>query len=118
VICGRSEAATPTRNYRTQTQHAEHSRPYRIQHLLSQAGMDEESLVAALRGYLTGHLGTDEVVLVVDETGDLKKGAHTVGVARQSPPAATRPGGIPPGTTGQIENCQVAVYLAYTTPDA
>lgn len=69
--------------------------------------MDEEPLAAALRGYLIGHLGTQDVVLVVDETGDIKKGQSTVGVARQYT-----------GTTGQIENCQVAVYLAYTTPDA
>src|SRR5699024_539495 len=117
-VIGALLAPLTTKNCWSLAQQAGHSRPYRIQHLLSQAGMDEESLVAALRGYLTGHLGTDEVVLVVDETGDLKKGAHTVGVARQSPPAATRPGGIPPGTTGQIENCQVAAYLAYTTPDA
>ena len=44
-------------------------------------------------------------MLVVDETGDVKKGAATVGVQRQYT-----------GTTGQIENCQVAVYLAYAAP--
>jgi SRSO17 transposase len=43
-------------------------------------------------------------VLVVDETGDLKKGTHTVGVQRQYS-----------GTAGRTENCQVAVYLAYAT---
>jgi SRSO17 transposase len=43
-------------------------------------------------------------VLVVDETGDLKKGAHTVGVQRQYT-----------GTAGRIENCQVAVYLTYAS---
>ena len=43
-------------------------------------------------------------VLVVDETGDLKKGAHTVGVQRQYT-----------GTAGRIENAQVAVYLTYAT---
>ncbi|WP_083904682.1 transposase [Nocardiopsis kunsanensis] len=42
------------------------------------------------------------------------RGTATVGVQRQSPPAATRPGG-PPGIAGRIENAQVAVYLAYTT---
>ncbi|WP_449289276.1 IS701 family transposase [Nocardiopsis kunsanensis] len=88
-------------------QQAGHSRPYRIQRLLSQAGMDEKALAAALRDYLIGHLGTDDVVLVVDETGDIKKGTRTVGAARQYT-----------GTTGQVENCQVAVYLAYTTPEA
>ncbi|GAB3748948.1 IS701 family transposase [Nocardiopsis nanhaiensis] len=69
--------------------------------------MDERALAAALRGYIVRHLGTNDVVLVVDETGDVKKGNRTVGVARQYS-----------GTAGRIENCQVAVYLAYTTPGA
>ena len=55
-----------------------------------------------LRDYVTGHLGDADAVLVVDETGDLKKGVHTVGVQRQYT-----------GTAGRIENAQVAVYLAY-----
>ena len=44
---------------------------------------------------------------MVDETGDLKKGAHTVGVARQYT-----------GTAGKVDNAQVAVYLAYATRPA
>ena len=59
-------------------------------------------MAAALRGYIAHHLGSDDVVLVVDETGDVEKGNHTVGVARQYS-----------GTAGRIENCQVAVYLVY-----
>jgi SRSO17 transposase len=47
----------------------------------------------------------DDAVLIVDETGDLKKGTDTVGVQRQYT-----------GTAGRIENSQVAVYLAYSTP--
>ena len=47
--------------------------------------MDEKALAAALRGCLIDHLGTENVVLVVDETGDVKKGTHTVGL-----PANTR----------------------------
>jgi hypothetical protein len=50
------------------------------------------------------HLADDQAVLVVDETGDLKKGTHTVGVQRQYT-----------GTAGRIENAQVAVYLTYTS---
>ena len=46
------------------------------------------------------HLGDADAVLVVDETGDLKKGVRTVGVQRQYT-----------GTAGRIENAQVAVYL-------
>jgi hypothetical protein len=50
------------------------------------------------------HLGDPGAVLVIDETGDLKKGAHTVGVGRQYT-----------GTAGKVDNAQVAVYLAYAT---
>ncbi len=49
------------------------------------------------------HLHDDDAVLVVDETGDLKKGTATVGVQRQYT-----------GTTGRISNAQVAVYLVYS----
>jgi len=55
-----------------------------------------------LRDYVTTHLGDGDAVLV-DETGDLKKGTATVGVQRQYT-----------GTAGRIENAQVAVYLTYT----
>lgn len=95
------------KNCWTLAEHAGHRAPHRIQHLLNRAVLNEAALAACLRGYVIGHLGTEDVVLVVDETGDLKKGTHTVGVARQYT-----------GTTGQIENCQVTVYLAYTTTDA
>ncbi len=47
-----------------------------------------------------------DAVLVVDETGDVKKGTGTVGVQRQYT-----------GTAGRIENAQVAVYLTYSAPD-
>jgi len=50
-------------------------------------------------------LGDASGVLVVDETGFLKKGTHSVGVARQYS-----------GTAGRIENCQIGVFLAYASP--
>jgi SRSO17 transposase len=50
-------------------------------------------------------LGDNAAVLVVDETGDVKKGTATVGVQRQYT-----------GTAGRIEKSQVAVYLAYAAP--
>ena len=53
-----------------------------------------------VRGYVIEHLGDPGAVLVVDETGDLKKGTATPGVQRQYT-----------GTAGRIENLQVAVYL-------
>jgi len=49
------------------------------------------------------HLGDPDGMLVVDETGDVKKGTATAGVQRQYT-----------GTAGRIENAQVAVYLTYT----
>ena len=58
-----------------------------------------------LRGYVTEQLGDPDAVLVVDETGDLKKGTATAGVQRQYT-----------GTAGRIENAQVAVYLGYAAP--
>jgi SRSO17 transposase len=50
-------------------------------------------------------LGDPAGVLVVDETGFLKKGAKSAGVQRQYS-----------GTAGRIENCQVGVFLAYASP--
>jgi len=57
-----------------------------------------------VRGYLVEHLGEDTAVLVIDETGDLKKGTTTAGVQRQYT-----------GTAGRVENAQVAVYLVYAS---
>ena len=50
------------------------------------------------------HLGAAGGVLVVDETGFLKKGSKSVGVQRQYS-----------GTAGRIENCQIGVFLAYAS---
>ena len=55
-----------------------------------------------LRDYVVEHLGGAGGVLVVDETGFLKKGGKSVGVQRQYS-----------GTAGRIENCQVGVFLTY-----
>ena len=51
------------------------------------------------------HLGDPEAVLVMDETGYLKKGTKSVGVKRQYS-----------GTAGRTENCQIGVFLAYASP--
>lgn len=79
--------------------------PDALQHLLSRAVWDADLVRDDLRGYVIEHLGDPGAVLVVDETGDLKKGSHSVGVQRQYT-----------GTAGRIENSQVAVYLAYAAP--
>ena len=75
------------------------------QRLLSQAVWDADCVRDDLRGYVTDHLGDPDAVLVVDETGDVKKGTCTVGVQRQYT-----------GTAGRIENSQVAVYVTYAAP--
>ncbi|WP_234307776.1 IS701 family transposase, partial [Streptomyces sp. NBRC 110035] len=98
-------AGLPRKNCWTLAEHTGHATPDRFQHLLARAKWDADAVRDDLRGFVADHLGTDDVVLVVDETGDLKKGTHTVGVQRQYT-----------GTAGRIENSQVAVYLAYSAP--
>jgi len=78
--------------------------PDGMQHLLAGAVWDHDAVRDDVRDYLVEHLGDPGAVLVVDETGDLKKGASTVGVQRQYT-----------GTAGKVDNAQVAVYLAYAT---
>ena len=58
-----------------------------------------------LRAYVVEHLGDEHAVLVVDETGFLKKGTKSVGVQRQYS-----------GTAGRTENCQTGAFLAYASP--
>ena len=57
--------------------------PYGVQHLLGRAQWDADALRDDLRSYVVEHLGNPQAVLVVDETGFLKKGQHSAGVARQ-----------------------------------
>ncbi|MEV7046729.1 IS701 family transposase [Amycolatopsis sp. NPDC051061] len=94
----------PDKNCWTISEHAGDDTPDGIQHLLRKAVWDADKVRDDLRDYVTEHLGDAGAVLVVDETGDLKKGTHTVGVQRQYT-----------GTAGRIENAQVAVYLTYAT---
>ena len=76
--------------------------PYRLQHLLGRAIWDEEQVCAEVRDYVVEHLDDGAGILAVDETSFLKRGEESVGVGRQYC-----------GLTGQIENCQVGVFLAY-----
>jgi SRSO17 transposase len=78
--------------------------PDGLQHLLRKAKWDADGVRDDLRRFVVERLGKTGGVLVVDETGDLKKGSHTVGVQRQYT-----------GTAGRIENAQVAVYLTYAS---
>lgn len=95
-------ADLPRKNCWTIAEHAGDRDPHGMQHLLGRAVWDTEGVRDDLRDYVTIHLGDADAVLVVDETGDVKKGSHTVGVQRQYT-----------GTAGRIENAQVAVYLTY-----
>lgn len=94
----------PGKNCWTIAEHAGHATPGGLQHLLARAVWDPDGVRDDLRAYVTGYLGSEDAVVVVDETGDLKKGDRTVAVQRQYT-----------GTAGRIENAQVAVYLTYAT---
>jgi SRSO17 transposase len=76
--------------------------PDGVQRLLRTARWDAEAVRDDLRAYVVEHLADPGAVLIVDETGFLKKGTKSVGVARQYA-----------GTAGRIENCQIGVFLAY-----
>ena len=81
--------------------------PQGVQRLLNAATWDTDGVRDDLRHYVVDHLGDEATgVLVVDETGFLKKGKKSCGVARQYS-----------GTAGATVNCQVAVFLAYTSQD-
>ena len=80
------------------------STPYGFQHLLGRADWDPDTLRDRLRTYVTDYLADPAAIGVLDETGFLKKGSHSAGVARQYS-----------GTAGRIENCQIGVFLTYAT---
>src|SRR5215217_8000001 len=76
--------------------------PDGVQDFLSRMHWDAEAVRDDLRAYVVEHLGDPEAVLVLDETGFLKKGDKSAGVQRQYS-----------GTAGRVENCQVGVFLGY-----
>ena len=78
--------------------------PDGVQHLLARADWDADAVRDELVGYVRERLGHADGVLVVDETGFLKKGTKSAGVARQYS-----------GTAGRVENCQIGVFLGYAT---
>ena len=83
-------------------EHLGEAGPQGVQRLLNAARWDADGVRDDLRSYVVEHLGDPNGVLIVDETGFLKKGTKSVGVQRQYS-----------GTAGRIENCQVGVFLAY-----
>jgi SRSO17 transposase len=86
-------------------EHAGEATPDGMQRLLSTADWDSDLVRDDLRAYVVEHLGDSAAVLVVDETGFLKKGTTSVGGQRQYS-----------GTAGKVDNCQLGVFLAYAGP--
>ena len=86
---------------------AGHATPRRMQALLAEHAWDWTAALAALQRFIAAHLGDPEAIVVLDETAELKKGTATVGVSRQHA-----------GITGQVENCQTVVFIAYVTARA
>ena len=78
--------------------------PAGVQRLVSQYRWDADLVRDDLKSYVAEHMADADAVLVVDETGFLKKGDKSVGVQRQYS-----------GTAGRIENSQVGVFLAYAS---
>jgi SRSO17 transposase len=78
--------------------------PDAMQDFLSRMRWDADAVRDDLQAYIVEHLGDPEAVLVLDETGFVKKGTKSAGVQRQYS-----------GTAGRIENCQIGVFLAYAS---
>jgi SRSO17 transposase len=86
-------------------EHLGEAGPQGVQRLLNGADWDADAVRDDLRAYVAAHLGDAQGVLIVDETGFLKKGVKSAGVQRQYS-----------GTAGRRENCRVGVFLAYAAP--
>src|SRR5213075_2636089 len=77
------------------------ARPWRTQRVLSHVQWDQDAARDICRDYVIEHIGSADGVLAVDESGFLKKGTHSAGVARQYS-----------GTAGRIAYCQIGVFRA------
>lgn len=98
-------SATPCKNGWQLAEHAGESRPDGMQRLLNSAVWDADLVRDDLRAYILERLGDPHAVLVIDETSFRKRGKKSAGVKKQYC-----------GTTGMVENCQVGVFLAYSSP--
>src|SRR5579859_5029055 len=78
--------------------------PWRQQAVLGRSRWDAEALVAIVRDYVVENLADPDAVLVIDETGFLKQGKTSCGVARQYT-----------GSAGKITNCQIGVFATYAS---
>ncbi|MEW2372550.1 IS701 family transposase [Streptomyces sp. NPDC006656] len=84
-------------------EYAGHRTPDGFQRLLNSSVWDADALRDDVRDYVAGKLGPGGV-LIVDDTGFVKKGSTSAGVGRQYT-----------GTSGKIDNCQIGVFAAYAT---
>ena len=82
------------------------SEPKALQRFLNLSPWDVNLLLELNRDYILENFASPEAILVADPTGFAKKGTKSVGVQRQYS-----------GTLGRIDNCQIATFLAYVTPD-
>jgi SRSO17 transposase len=88
----------------TLAEQAGHAAPDRIHRLLNRIDWDADEVLDDVRDYVVEHLGDRDAVLIVDDTGFLKKGIRSAAVQRQYS-----------GTAGRTENSQIGVFLAYAT---
>ncbi|HYQ92651.1 MAG TPA: IS701 family transposase, partial [Candidatus Competibacteraceae bacterium] len=85
-------------------EYADHTTPYAFQHVLGRANWEVEGVRDEVRTSIYEQLRATDDALVIDETGFLKQGKHSAGVQRQYS-----------GTAGRVENCQIGVFLGYTS---
>ena len=78
--------------------------PWRQQAILGRGRWDADALCGIVRDYALATLADEEAVLVIDETGFLKQGKASCGVARQYT-----------GSAGKITNCQIGVFASYVS---
>ena len=103
-ICRAARAARAQERLAPGGSRRRHASPDGVQDFLSRMHWDADAVRDDLRAYVVEHLGDPDAVLVLDETGFLKKGDKSAGVKRQYS-----------GTAGRIENCQIGVFLAYAS---
>jgi SRSO17 transposase len=99
-------AGLERKNGWTLAEHAREISPDGMQRLLRTADWDVDAVRDDVRDYLVEHIGSRQAVLVIDESGFIKKGTHSAGVQRQYT-----------GTSGKRDNCQVGVFAAYVTDE-
>ena len=98
-------SAEERKNSWTLSERAGDATPDGMQRLLSTTDWDPDLVRDDLQSYVVSQLGDPGGVLIIDETGFLKKGTRSAGVSRQYS-----------GTAGRVENCQIGVFLTYATP--